>query len=116
MSGVDFKPSDVILVGIPLTGTMGRAEAEAMATLLVRTCQVQGNAWQNVEPRAIGEVIQADLAAEREPLHSLNRNPFFRPDPHELVRRGFAEWAGGEGKSLRFTPAGLERLRKWVRS
>ncbi len=115
MSGVDFRPSDVVLAGMPLVDTMGRAEAEAAATLLVRACQSLGDAWQDIEPRAIGEVIKADLAAGREPLASLNRNPFFRPDAHELVRRGFAEWVGEAAGALRFTPAGLERLRRWVR-
>lgn len=118
MSGVDFKPSDVQLVGVPLVDTMGRVEAEAMATLLVRACQARGDAWQDVTIAMLGEVIRGDVEAQREPLASLNRNPFFRPDPHELVRRGFAEWAGegpSGGGALRFTQAGLERLRKWVR-
>jgi hypothetical protein len=111
---VDFKPSDVNLCSSfpPLVGTMGRTEAECAAALLVRACQVLGDAWQDVETRTLGEVIKADLEAKREPVHSMNRNPFCRPDAYDLVKRGCAEWVGEPGKVLRFTPQGLDGLRK----
>lgn len=116
MSTVDFKPSDVSLLDSmpPLVDTMGRAEAEAAAALIVRTCQARGDAWQDVGPRAIGEVIRADLEAKREPFHSLNHNPFFRPDPSSLVKCGCAEWVGQPGGAVRFTAKGFEGLRRVV--
>jgi hypothetical protein len=113
---VDFKPTDVNLCDSfpPLVGTMGRTEAELAAALLVRACQVLGDAWQDVEVRALGAVIRDDLAAKREPFHSMNRNPFCRPDAYDLVQRGCAEWVGEPGQVLRFTPKGFDGLRKVV--
>ena len=111
----DFKPSDVNLCDSfpPLVGTMGRTEAEIAAALLVRACQVRGDAWQDVDVRTLGEVIKADLEAEREPLHSMNGNPFCRPDAYDLVELCCAEWVE-PGKALRFTQKGLDSLRKVV--
>jgi len=109
-----FRPSDVVLGTPPLVDTMGRAEAELAAALIVRACQVRGDAWQAVSPDAIVKVIQEDVAAGREPVTSMNRNPFWRPDAHDLVKRGGAEWVGAEGVVLRLTPKGLASLKKWA--
>lgn len=113
---VDFKPSDVNLCSSfpPLVGTMGRTEAELAAALLVRVCQVRGDAWQDISAVAIGEVIREDLQAGREPFASMNRNPFCRPDVYDLVKRGCAEWVGEPGRVLRFTQRGLDALRRVV--
>lgn len=117
-----FKPSQVFLNAVPpLTATMGRAEREHAAAMLVRVCQVLGDEWQSVEPVTLGRVIRDDLAAGVEPWKSLNTNPFFRPDFHDLVATGFAEWrekAPGTpgGPPIAFTPKGIEALRRWVRA
>ena len=76
MSG-DFRPSDVYLGVPPLVGTMGHAEREFAAALIVRACQVNGDAWHPIEPAELGRVIKADIAAGTEPIASLNHNPFF---------------------------------------
>jgi hypothetical protein len=114
---VDFKPSDVSLCASfpPLVATMGHTEAELAAAMLVRTCQVRGDAWQDVDTRMLGEVITEDLRTKHEPFHSMNGNPFCRPDAFDLVERGCAEWVGEPGWVLRFTQRGLEMLRKHVR-
>ncbi len=113
-----FKPSDVVMVFPPLTDTMGRAEVEAAAALIVRVCQVREDAWQEVEPIAVAEVIKDDLEAKRDLIHSMEKSLFIRPDFHDLVKRGFAEWAGvGEGPfPIRLTQSGLAAIKKWVRS
>lgn len=114
---IDFTPSQVYLAAIPLCATMGRAESEFAAALIVRTCQLLGDEWRSVSPRQIGEMLRDDLEAKREPMASLSHNPFFRPDVWELVSRGFAQWIGEPGKSpVELTDCGLERLRPWVRS
>lgn len=113
-----FKPSDVDLRGSfpPLVGTMERAELEMAASLLVRACQVRGDAWQPVSPMQIGIVINDDLAAKCEPFYSLNQNPFFRPDFWKLAEKGFARFtAEGKGAPIELTEAGIERLRRWAR-
>jgi hypothetical protein len=113
-----FKPSQVFLNTVPpLTATMGRSEREHAAALLVRTCQVKGDAWQPVTPAMLGEVLRADLGAQVEPWNSLNRNPFFRPDFHDLVAAGFARWGDDTVKGpLELTELGIESLRRWVRA
>jgi hypothetical protein len=117
MADPTFKPSQVFLNTVPpLTGTMGRSEREHAAAILVRVCQVKGDAWQAVTPKILGEVLRADLAAQVEPWHSLNANPFFRPDFHELVDAGFARWGEDEGKPIELTELGIESLRRWVRA
>ena len=107
-----FKPSDVNLCASfpPLVATMGRTEAEIAAALLVRVCQVNGDTWQDIDVVLLSTVIKSDLEAKREPFASLNRNPFCRPDVHDLVKRGFAEWVGDPGQTLRFTQQGLDVL------
>ncbi len=117
----EFKPSQVFLNTVPpLTATMGKSEAEAAAAMLVRAMQVRGDAWAQVFPKEIGEVLKADLDGKVEPWASLNRNPFFRPDFDMLIERGFARWCGDESegrrRAIEFTPAGIEKLRRWARS
>lgn len=112
-AAIEFKPSQVFL-GQLLVASFGRAEREAAALLFVRACQVNGDEWQALTPRTVGEAIRADLDAGREPLASLNRNPFFRPDFWSLVAEGFARWTGDAGGPLELTGKGLEALRRWA--
>lgn len=113
-----FRPSQVSLGGCfpPLVDTMGHAEAEAAAALLVRACQVQDDAWQDVDGEAIGRVIAEDLKNGTRPLCSMVTNPFVKPSMRDLVERGFAEWVSGRAATVRFTRQGLDALRKWVLS
>ncbi|MFL5303049.1 MAG: hypothetical protein ACJ79R_22185, partial [Anaeromyxobacteraceae bacterium] len=109
--------SQVVLGVPPLTGTMGHSECEHAAAIIVRVCQVRGDRWQPVSPAMLGEVINTDLDAKAEPFHSLNRNPFFRPDFCELVEKGFARWCGTDGEKglpIELTEAGIAALRRWV--
>jgi hypothetical protein len=114
---IDFKPSQVVIIVPPLVATMGRAESEHAATLLVLACATKGDTWGPIQPEEVGKAIHVALEERREPWHSLNRNPFFKPDFYELVSKGFARWTQEEGKGpIAFTDKGLERLRRWVRS
>lgn len=116
----EFRPSDVRLDTSfpPLCATMGRVEREAAATLMVRVCQLSGDRWLPVEPRAIGRTWRGDLEAGVEPLASLAGNPFWRPDFHDLVAKGFARFTtdDAEGGPIEFTDAGLDALRPHVRA
>lgn len=95
---------------------MGRVEREAAATLMVRACQLRGDAFAPLRPQDIGEAIRHDLNAELEPLKSLNTNPFWRPDFRDLVVHGFARWTTDEEHApVEFTPKGFEALRKYER-
>lgn len=111
----DYKPSDVVLLPIPLVGTFGKAFAEYAATLLVRACARRGDIWQAVEPKEMGAAIKADLEEKVEPLFELRLNPFFRPDMLELVKRGYAEWTGKVGGAVQFTAEGFTAMERWVR-
>lgn len=117
MDTASFKPSDVFLVAFPpLVGTMGKAELEAAAAMLVRACQVNGNEWSPRSPMDVGLALKADIDAGVEPWTSLNRNPFFRPDFRTLIDSGFARYTDESLEApIEFTPMGLQALRPWVR-
>jgi len=121
------KPSDVYLAGSfpPFVNTFDRAECETAAAFMVRALAVKGDSFRPIDWPEIRKVLEADVnAAEQQPAKpytverlvlDLLSNPFVRPDFHELAKRGFARWLGEPGASLlEFTPAGLERLRKWL--
>ncbi len=118
----DFLPSAVRLDGSfpPLTATMRKAEAEAAATLLVIACRANGDSWDARTLPEIGAAIDAELNAERAPLHDLRNNPFWRPSIPLLVEFGFARWTrpdeteSGSKSPLEFTATGIEALRKYV--
>lgn len=123
MRDPEFTPSQVTLIGpLPLTDTMGRAERECAAAILVRASHVKGDQWQYLPPPAIGEVMKADIEAGNQPWERLNRNPFMPfPDFHDLVEEGFAEFErrrhGYEYKgdpAVSFTEKGLRALRRWL--
>lgn len=110
-----FRPSQVQLIVPPLCGTMEKAEREFAAALFVRACQVLGDEWKPVALQDLGAVIKADLEAKREPLASLSRNPFFRPDFWKLAEGTFGRWTGEPGQSaIELTEHGIESLRRWV--
>jgi len=99
-----LKPSEVVLRVPPLHGIFGKAEAEWVAALIVRACQLQGDEWKAVTAADIGAAMRADIAAKTEPLASLTRNPFFRPDVWQLIERGFARWVGEPGGAAELLP------------
>jgi hypothetical protein len=121
---VDFKPSQVRIGYPPLVGTMGHAEAEFAAALVVRTLAVKGDVWRPVVWSEIQEVVKADMDGTVdpvtmvrkpvEPIGSLARNPFFMPDIHDTVKRGFARWTGEPNGPVELTEAGIKVLSKWV--
>lgn len=114
MANEAFTPRQVLLAPVPLVGTMGRAEVECAAAILVRVCQVRGT-WGPVGFEEVGPVLKDDVESGHA-LRSTWLNPFLRPDFGDLVKRGFATWAGEPFKSaLELTDAGREALTRWVR-
>lgn len=109
-----YRPSQVNLHGSfpPLCATMKRSEREAAAALLVRSLAARGDQFRAITRQELGEVIVADLEAEREPWRSVGRNPFFRPDFCDLVKAGYARWVGAD--AIEFTAEGVEAMRRWV--
>jgi hypothetical protein len=115
-NGISFKPSDVVLHAPPLAGTMGKAEREHAAALMVRACQQYGDEWGAVPWSAVKSVILADVESKREPVSSLMSNPFFRPDVKSLADAGYCTITGELGKieSATFTVKGIRALMMWV--
>lgn len=122
----DYKPSAVDLFGSfpPLCATFDHSEAEAMGALMCRALDVLGDEWRPIGWSELIGVIRADVAAAKDNpeattigklMLDMSRNPFVRPDPHDLVKRGFAAWTDAPGGLLAFTEIGFERLRRWVR-
>lgn len=99
----------------PLTGTMGRVEAEAFATLMIEACVFHGDEWQPLTLKQIGEAVQAALASKKEPFDSLNTNPFWRPDVWDLISRGYAEQIGNDKHApVRFTDKAFHAMKQHV--
>jgi hypothetical protein len=114
VSGPDFSPHDVVVFDIPLVGTLDHAEAEIAAALIIRMCALAG-AWGPVNLNDAMVLAAIDLR-----WHTRFRcwwtNPFLRPDPFDLARRGFAVLRGeGYDRTIELTPAAFERIAKWVR-
>lgn len=112
---VGFAPSEVVLHAIPLVGTLGRTEREMAAALIVRACQVNGDTWQPVTPKMIREMLERDAADGVEPMASLNRNPFARPNFWELVAEGYASGDPAKHEPLALTEKALAKIRKYRR-
>ena len=109
----EFKPSQVHLGVPPLCDTMGKAEIEHAASMLVAACSRLGDKWQAVEQREMGRAVQAMLDAGGEPWVSLRSNLFFRPDFHALMESDFAEY-NEVTDSFSLTAKGIDSLRRWV--
>lgn len=105
-----MKPSDVLLRAPLLYGAFGKAEAEWAAGLIVRACQLQGDEWKPVTAADIGDAMQADIDEKVEPLASLVRNPFFRPDIWQLIERGFARWVNEPGGAAELLPHAIDLI------
>ena len=114
---VEFPPPSSlnVLVFPSLHGTLGRAEVEQMAALIIRALAVNGDTWRPIGLEEVIAVIEADIAANRGPWARLKTNPFYVPSLTELLRAGttdgrFAEWFDKEGGLIQFTPAGIAKL------
>lgn len=108
----DFAPAQVFIGMPPLVGCFNNAEAAQAAALVVLVCRKRG-AWGDVEPKDCGEILRA--AQDDATSEPILRYPFLRPDAFRLVKEGFAEWCAEPGKAIRFTTAGYEAMRRWVR-
>lgn len=105
--------------------TFDRTECECGAAYMLRALSLNGNSWRAISWTEISEVIKADIAScdvlkEEAPalsilINDMAKNPFARPDFHELASKGYVKWLGEEGKSsLEFTEKGMEKLQRWV--
>lgn len=111
-----MTPGSIVLAAFPLVDTMRKAEAEIAAAMVVRTLHRRGNVWREVMLKEVGSVIGEEIDAGLPPFAELSRNPFVRPDFHELVDRGYAVINGEEGDAtITFTDAGIAAMRRWQR-
>ena len=108
------KPSEISLRRTypPLADTLGKSEFETMAAVLVRACEVHGDRWQPLSPEQVAKVIAADVEAKRNPIASMNENPFLRPDLPGLVASGHAHWVGGAFERVELTEDAFRLLAK----
>lgn len=110
-----MRPEEIELLAPPLAATFGRSEAEHAAAVIIRGLAFhQLELFEPISWRQIQEAMVADVAELREPFASLVKNPFFRPDPHDLVERGFARWVE-DGVVIELTPAVVVPLQRWWR-
>lgn len=91
-------PSAIRIVVPPFVGTLGSAELEHAAALLVRACQVRGDRWQAMTYEEMEEVLKVDITEQRGPICRFLRSPFLSPDFARLVEGQWAAWIGEPGK------------------
>lgn len=79
-------PTDIRLNGLGLlTDTLGQAELEAAAALIVRWHHVHElKDWQPVSRQDVLELFESDDVAQ-----AWATNPFWRPAPFEFMNAGF---------------------------
>jgi len=113
-----IRPSDFIISDNPITqaliGTLGRAELEFCAALIIRWHHARGaQDWEAVSREDIAKLFGSDPIAG-----AWARCPFFRPDPFAFARGGFiTEWLDGDASSKgELTPKFFEAVsREWER-
>lgn len=94
----------------PLVGTLGHAEAEHAAAVLLWVLHRQGKGWGDaVALTELGREVEEARKQRAQPVWTWSLNPFFRPSIRELVTRGWA--VRTEGGGLQLTPACLERVK-----
>lgn len=109
------RPSDVLLTGVsamPLVGTLGRAELEFTAALIVRALQRKGDTWDDsVDMDDIKTAIALDKKEKHE-LAEVWSMPFHGLDARGLVAAGFAKWdqPGKRGDRIYLTTKFFEAL------
>ena len=114
-----MKPSDLPTfedLAMPYVGTFRKSEREIAAALFVAACRANGDVWQSIEPRKIGQVIMAHAESGDPPTWISVMQIGIRPDFHGLVDDGFLAWDGPEGKGrpLVATEKFFEALKRWA--
>lgn len=89
-----------------LPGAFGNAETEAAAALIICTLADLESDWAPVSGEAVGEYFMRKRDEDRK--HVFN-NPFFRPMPDRLARRGLATFNEGYWE---LTEEAIERCAK----
>lgn len=113
-----IAPKDIVVAFPPLMDTLGRAELELAAAIVVSVCQRRGS-WGPVSWEEIKALAKDDLA--KDPKHWLWTRVLCWPDAHGLVDNGFAVWVGDDETVLELTQACIRRIverqtRRWFRS
>lgn len=91
-----MKPSELLKrelgrnVLSPFGDTLGRAELEQAAAMIVLACSRNGDTWAGLEIELVVGCFERAADAGEQPWERLRRMPVFRPEFLELVRRGFA--------------------------
>ena len=119
MTTVEFKPSEVRPWRgvLPFIGSkFGRAEREMAAYCIVRASRELGDQWQPLTWKQIGQTVIKQFE-EGGDLHHLKANPFLpKPDPRDLVAKGFARFIGDPDADppapIEFTEKGYNALRE----
>jgi hypothetical protein len=111
---LDFLPSDVTLAAVPLVGTMGSADIEHAAAVVIACLKIAGNTWSPIRAKEMGRIIRE--SADSDPMAFWASNPFFSADMGRLIREGYAIKSGPvDDESLELTPRAIEAVRPWVR-
>lgn len=96
----------------PLAGTLGRAEVEFAAALVLWALRELGRDWlAPISRKEFDDALAAAITSGRDPVWTWACDPKLRPHYAELVRLGLAvREETPAGDVLRLEPALIERL------
>jgi hypothetical protein len=86
-NGIYCYPSELYLAPIPFVDTLGSAETELSAAIIVFALQKTTNTWRSLPSKELGEVMQK--YGHEGWLYNLMRNPFCKPDWVRAARDGW---------------------------
>jgi len=115
------KPSEVLLDGggYPLPDTLGRADFEMAAGMIVLACALYDDKWQPVSGPQIAYALEQNIRAGRMPWVALQKNPTVAaPSFQALADRGYARFTKSdrERSPIELTDKALDLIRaKWFR-
>lgn len=108
-----FKPADLPLEPMgTFIDTLGSAETEMCAALIVRWHQAVGHAdWVPVSRAELGEFLLTDPV-----IAAWAKNPFWHPVPFRFAAEGFIDgWSTDPNTKGTLTPKFFEKLQKRAR-
>jgi len=111
-----MKPNDIVIAGlVPLAGTLGRVEAEVVASVMVQIMAVRGNKWQPLMGVDLQQHLAALAAADSLPAWATDKA--INPSPRYLINGGFmVEWPENQDElpdvPYEFTEAALVALKE----
>ena len=107
-----FRPSEVVLDGVPLVGAMGDSHLEHGAALLCAAMAGRGDTWAPVLDSEVGAMMDEAIRGGCLPWARWERIGGAAGD--YMGRLALSEYGAESRGMVRFTESGIEALRRYV--